>query len=200
MVEFVKLKNLYDEIKNCQKCELAKTRKNLVFGAGSENAEIMFVGEAPGEKEDLKGLPFVGQAGMFLEELLGSIAFSREGVFIGNVLKCRPPGNRDPLPWEVEACKPYLFEQIKLIQPRIICTLGNFSTKLLLGKTSSISQLRGKSYIKEGMVIFPTFHPAVALYNASKLEILRNDFKELKRILDEEVHLKEEKIKQMELF
>src|SRR5579862_9955653 len=125
------LKAVYEEARGCVRCPLHQTRTNVVFGAGNANADLMFVGEAPGANEDLQGLPFVGQAGKLLETLLGEIGLSRAEVFIANVLKCRPPGNRDPRPGEIENCTPYLMRQIELVAPRVICTLGNFSTKLL---------------------------------------------------------------------
>ncbi|HET7177459.1 MAG TPA: uracil-DNA glycosylase, partial [Solirubrobacterales bacterium] len=127
------LVELYEEASACTRCPLAETRTKVVFGAGNADADLMFVGEAPGAEEDRQGLPFVGRAGQLLNELLAGIGMSRQDVFIANVLKCRPPGNRDPQPLEIEACRPYLFEQVRLIEPQVVCTLGNFATKLLSG-------------------------------------------------------------------
>jgi DNA polymerase len=138
------LKAVFHEARACTRCpELAQTRTQVVFGAGNADADLMFVGEAPGANEDTQGLPFVGQAGKLLNELLGEIGMSREDVFVGNVLKCRPPGNRDPLPGEIESCQSWLFRQLELIQPRVVCTLGNFSTKLLRGDPTGITRLHG---------------------------------------------------------
>src|SRR5580658_2734787 len=139
------LKQLLVEARGCTRCaELALTRTSVVFGAGNADAELMFVGEAPGANEDLQGLPFVGAAGKLLEQLLGEIGLSRAEVFIANVLKCRPPGNRDPQPGEIANCRPYLLRQIELIEPRVICTLGNFSTKLLRDDAAGITRVHGQ--------------------------------------------------------
>ena len=140
---------LYREVSNCALCPLAETRTKTVFGAGNANAELMFVGEAPGAEEDRQGLPFVGRAGQLLSELLGEIGLSRDDVFIANVLKSRPPGNRDPMPNEIEACQPYLWKQIALIQPTVIASLGNFATKLLSGNPTGITRVRGTPQVHE---------------------------------------------------
>ncbi len=179
-----KLKEFYFKIRDCRQCELFKGRNKFVFGGGSANAPVMFVGEAPGKNEDLQGLPFVGQAGKLLDELLYSIGFDRSEVFIANVLKCRPPGNRDPRLEEIDTCKGYLMEQIKIIDPKIICTLGKFSTQLLLNTSKGISNLRGKIFKIEGRIIMPINHPAAALYMPSKMEVLRKDFQKIKRLID----------------
>jgi len=179
-----KLKELYIRIKNCQRCGLCNNRTKFVFGSGSAYAEVMFVGEAPGKNEDLQGLPFVGQAGKLLDELLGSIGFDRSEVFIANVLKCRPPGNRDPQIEEINICKDHLMEQIKIIEPKIICTLGKFSTQLLLNTDKGITGLRGKVFRIDNHVIMPINHPAAALYMPSKMEILKQDFQKIKKLLD----------------
>ncbi len=179
-----KLKELYLEIRDCQMCGLCKSRTKFVFGSGSAYAEVMFVGEAPGKNEDLQGLPFVGQAGKLLDELLGSIGFDRSEVFIANVLKCRPPGNRDPQVEEINICKDHLMEQIKVIDPKIICTLGKFSTQLLLNTDKGITGLRGKVFRIDNHIIMPINHPAAALYMPSKMEILKQDFQKIKKLLD----------------
>jgi DNA polymerase len=170
-------------------CPLADTRTKLVFGAGNANADLMFVGEAPGANEDQQGLPFVGRAGKLLDQLLEEVGMSRGDVFITNVLKCRPPGNRDPLPEEIEVCKPYLYRQIQLIEPKVICTLGNFATKLLTGSPQGITKVHGRPQQREvaGRVVqlFPLFHPAAALRTPSVLELLREDFAKLPALLAE---------------
>src|SRR5919109_4306821 len=143
------LVEVYNKASICERCPLSETRNKAVFGAGNADADLMFVGEAPGAEEDRQGLPFVGRAGQLLSELLGEIGMSREDVFIGNVLKSRPPGNRDPLPAEIDACKPYLWRQIELIEPRVIATLGNFATKLLSGNPAGITRVRGTPQVHE---------------------------------------------------
>ena len=179
-----KLKEFYLEIKDCNRCELSKSRTKFVFGSGSACAEIMFVGEAPGKNEDLQGLPFVGQAGKLLDELLGSIGYERSEVFIANVLKCRPPGNRDPKVDEVNICKGYLIEQIKIINPKIICTMGRYSTRLLLNTDRGINGLRGKVYKIDNRIIMPIKHPEADLYTPSRMDILRQDFQKIKKLID----------------
>ena len=182
------LKELLMAARQCTRCsELAATRTTVVFGAGKADAELMFVGEAPGANEDLQGLPFVGAAGKLLEQLLGDIGLSRSEVFIANVLKCRPPGNRDPQPGEIENCKPYLVRQIELIQPRVICTLGNFATKLLRADPAGITRVHGQPEVRtigaHTFRLYPLFHPAAALYTPSTLETLRADCARLPTIL-----------------
>jgi len=179
-----KLKELYLEIRDCQRCDLCKSRTKFVFGSGSAYAEVMFVGEAPGKNEDLQGLPFVGQAGKLLDELLGFIGFDRSEVFIANVLKCRPPGNRDPQIEEINICKDHLMEQIKIIDPKVICTLGKFSTQLLLNTDKGITGLRGKVFRIDNRIVMPINHPAAALYMPSKMEILKQDFQKIKKLID----------------
>jgi uracil-DNA glycosylase family 4 len=170
-------------------CPLLKTRTKLVFGAGNANADLMFVGEAPGATEDKTGLPFVGRAGKLLDELLADVGLERGDVFITNVICCRPPGNRDPLPEEIEACKPYLYKKIELIQPKVICTLGNFATKLLTGEPTGITKVHGQPQEREvaGRVVklFPIFHPAAALRTDSVKQLLRDDFAKLPPLLAE---------------
>lgn len=184
------LKEELAQVKSCVRCqELADTRQNVVFGAGNADADLMFIGEAPGASEDEQGLPFVGRAGKLLETLLGEIGLERGDVFIANVLKCRPPGNRDPLPGEIENCREYLYRQVELIQPRVICSLGNFSTKLLRDDPTGITRLHGKAETivlgRRAVRLYPIFHPAAALYTPRMLETLREDFSGLPGLLAE---------------
>jgi uracil-DNA glycosylase family 4 len=182
-----KLVELYNEVQACTKCPLSETRNKAVFGAGDADADLMFVGEAPGAEEDRQGLPFVGRAGQLLGELLEGIGMSRKSVFIANVLKSRPPGNRDPQPLEIESCRPYLFEQVRLIEPKVVCTLGNFATKLLSGSPAGITKVRGTPQVHElgGRTVFllPLFHPAAALRTPAVKETLRGDFERLPELL-----------------
>ena len=182
------LKELLMAARQCTRCaELAATRTSVVFGAGNADADLMFVGEAPGANEDLQGLPFVGAAGKLLETLLGEIGLSRAEVFIANVLKCRPPGNRDPRPGEIENCTPYLIRQVELVQPRVICTLGNFATKLLREDPAGITRVHGQAEVRtigsHTTRLFPIYHPAAALYTPRTLETLREDFHALPGVL-----------------
>jgi uracil-DNA glycosylase family 4 len=180
---------VYRQARTCTRCpELASSRRQVVFGAGNANADLMFVGEAPGAREDEQGIPFVGAAGKLLGELLAEVGMSRADVFIANVLKCRPPGNRDPLPAEIENCSDYLMRQVELIEPRVICTLGNFATKLLRGEPVGISRLHGQAEIRvigeRAVRLYPLFHPAAALYTRSLLDTLRADFGRLPALLE----------------
>jgi uracil-DNA glycosylase family 4 len=181
------LKAVYDEARVCVRCPLHQTRTQVVFGSGNANAELMFVGEAPGANEDRQGLPFVGQAGKLLERLLGEIGLSRQDVFICNVLKCRPPNNRDPQPDEIHSCEGYLRSQVELIEPTMICTLGNFATKLLRDDNTGISRLHGQ--VQELTIgartvrMYPLYHPAAALYTPATLEALRADFDRIPELL-----------------
>jgi DNA polymerase len=182
------LKAVYEQARGCEKCpQLAATRTTVVFGAGNADADLMFVGEAPGANEDKQGLPFVGSAGKLLEKLLGEIGLARADVFIANVLKCRPPGNRDPHPTEIEACQGYLWRQIDLIQPLVLCTLGNFSTKLLRGDPTGITRLHGRAEVRvigpRAVRLYPIYHPAAALYTPSMLDTLRADFARIPGLL-----------------
>jgi len=182
------LKAVYHEAKGCTTCpQLAATRTTVVFGNGNADADLMFVGEAPGANEDRQGLPFVGQAGKLLDTLLGEIGLVRGDVFVANILKCRPPGNRDPHPAEIEACQDYLLRQIELIQPRVICTLGNFATKLLRGNPTGITRLHGRDEVRvigaRAVRLYPIFHPAAALYTPANVEVLRTDFARLPELL-----------------
>jgi DNA polymerase len=181
------LKAVYDEARVCVACQLHQTRTTVVFGAGNADADLMFVGEAPGANEDRLGLPFVGQAGKLLDKLLNEIGMERDNVFIMNVLKCRPPGNRDPQPNEIESCRHYLFSQLKLIEPTVVCTLGNFSTKLLRADPTGISRLHGQAEERvigpRAVRLYPLYHPAAALYTPSTLEMLRADFARIPELL-----------------
>ena len=181
------LVELYKEVQRCEKCPLHETRTKVVFGAGNADADLMFVGEAPGAEEDRQGLPFVGRAGQLLNQLLEEIGLSREEVFIANVLKNRPPGNRDPQPLEIQACEPWLWRQVALIEPRVVCTLGNFSTKLLSGSPTGITKVRGTPQVHElgGRMVYllPLFHPAAALRTPAVKETLRADFATIPALL-----------------
>jgi uracil-DNA glycosylase len=182
-----KLVELFKEVQRCEKCPLHETRTKVVFGAGNADADLMFVGEAPGAEEDRQGLPFVGRAGQLLNQLLEEIGLSREEVFIANVLKNRPPGNRDPQPVEIQACEPWLWRQVALIEPRVVCTLGNFSTKLLSGSQTGITKVRGTPQVHElgGRTVYllPLFHPAAALRTPAVKETLRADFATIPELL-----------------
>jgi uracil-DNA glycosylase len=185
------LVELYKEVSACTRCPLHETRARTVFGAGNADAELMFVGEAPGAEEDRQGLPFVGRAGQLLNQMLEEIGLSREDVFIANVLKSRPPGNRDPQPEEIAACEPYLFEQVRLIEPRVVCTLGNFATKLLTGSPVGITKVRGAPQLLElggrPVHLLPLFHPAAALRTPAVKERLRGDFATIPELLKQTV-------------
>jgi uracil-DNA glycosylase family 4 len=177
-------------VAGCTRCRLAQGRTQVVFGSGNPHAELMFVGEAPGFHEDKQGVPFVGQAGKLLERLLGGIGLRREDVYIANVLKCRPPGNRDPQPDEIEACEPHLFRQIELIEPRVIATLGNFATKLLSGRPLGITRVHGQeqrlTIAGRPVLLYPLYHPAAALYTPAMLKVLESDFARLPALLGTE--------------
>ena len=180
-----------EDTAGCTRCALAQGRTQVVFGSGSPDADLMFVGEAPGFHEDQQGIPFVGQAGKLLDKLLGGIGMTRADVFVANVLKCRPPGNRDPLPEEIAACEPHLFRQIELIEPKVVATLGNFATKLLSGKPAGITKVHGyEQEVTLGsrtVLLYPIFHPAAALYTPSMLKVLEQDFARIPEILDRAV-------------
>ena len=179
-----------DSVAGCTKCRLAQGRTQVVFGSGHPDADLMLVGEAPGFHEDKQGVPFVGQAGKLLEKLLAGIGLRREDVYIANVLKCRPPGNRDPQPDEIESCEPHLFRQIELIQPKVVATLGNFSTKLLSGKPTGITRVHGQPQdVTLGgrrVALYPLYHPAAALYTPSMLNVLKEDFARIPELLGRE--------------
>jgi uracil-DNA glycosylase len=178
-------------VAGCTKCALAGGRTQVVFGAGDSNSDLMFVGEAPGFHEDKQGVPFVGAAGKLLEQLLAGIGLSREEVYIANVLKCRPPGNRDPLPEEIQACESHLWRQIELIEPRVVATLGNFATKLLSGRPTGITRVHGQEQeVTLGgrrVLLYPIYHPAAALYTPRMLEVLKSDFARLPELMGREV-------------
>ena len=181
------LVEVYNQAQVCERCPLSATRNRVVFGAGNADADLMFVGEAPGAEEDLQGLPFVGRAGAFLSELLDGIGLDRKDVWICNVLKCRPPGNRDPQPEEIDSCRPYLEKQVELIQPRVIATLGNFATKLLTANPTGITKVRGtpQEHLIGGRWVYmlPLFHPAAGLRTPSVAEQLRGDFRRIPELL-----------------
>jgi uracil-DNA glycosylase len=182
------LRQYAEETSTCTRCALANGRTQVVFGSGSPDADLMFVGEAPGFHEDQQGVPFVGQAGKLLDKLLGGIGLTRADVFVVNVLKCRPPGNRDPQPEEIASCEPHLFRQIELIQPKLVATLGNFATKLLSGKPAGITRVHGyEQEVALGartVLLYPLYHPAAALYTPSMLKVLEEDFARIPALLD----------------
>jgi DNA polymerase len=182
--EFVTLQELGHSLKDCRRCRLSSGRTQVVFGTGNPNASIMFVGEAPGFYEDKQGIPFVGAAGKLLNELLDGAGLSRSDIYIANVIKCRPPDNRDPLPDEVETCKPFLFQQIETIKPKVVCTLGNFAMQVLLGRKIGIMKMRGQPFQVQDFFVFPLLHPAAALHQGNLNEPLREDFRKLKAFLD----------------
>jgi uracil-DNA glycosylase family 4 len=181
------LKTVYEEARGCVACPLHQTRTTVVFGSGNADADLMFIGEAPGANEDKLGLPFVGQAGKLLDKLLMEIGLDRADVFIANTVKCRPPNNRDPHPHEIESCNGYLRRQVELIEPSVICTLGNFATKLLRADTTGISRLHGQDEVRmigpRAVRLLPLYHPAAALYTPSTLETLRADFARIPGLL-----------------
>ncbi len=177
------------EAATCTRCRLAAGRTQVVYGTGNPDAELMFLGEAPGYHEDRQGEPFVGAAGQLLNRLLAEIGIPREQVYINNVIMCRPPNNRDPLDDELEACRPWLDERIRLIDPRVIVTLGNWATRYILGRQVSISRVRGQRFTWNGRTVIPTFHPAAVLHGggeaSSQMTALRADFQEIRRALAE---------------
>jgi uracil-DNA glycosylase len=178
---------VYEEARGCVACPLHQTRTTVVFGSGNADADLMFIGEAPGANEDKLGLPFVGQAGKLLDKLLTEIGLDRADVFIANTVKCRPPNNRDPHPHEIESCNGYLRRQVELIEPSVICTLGNFATKLLRADTTGISRVHGQDEVRmigpRAVRLLPLYHPAAALYTPSTLETLRADFARIPGLL-----------------
>ena len=180
-----------DEIADCTLCALAAGRTQVVFGSGDPAADLMFVGEAPGFHEDKQGIPFVGAAGNLLDQLLGGIGLTRADVYVANVLKCRPPGNRDPMPDEIEACEGHLWKQIELIKPRVVATLGNFATKLLSGRPTGITRVHGQEQETtlggRRVLLYPIYHPAAALYTPRMLEVLKADFARIPELLGREV-------------
>jgi uracil-DNA glycosylase len=187
VIEELTLAEFGAQVAGCTRCALAQTRTQVVFGSGSPTADLVFVGEAPGFHEDKQGIPFVGAAGQLLVKLLAGIGLERDDVYIANVLKCRPPGNRDPQPEEIEACESHLFRQIELIQPKVVATLGNFATKLLSGKPDGITRVHGKEQeVTLGsarVLLYPLFHPAAALYTPRMLDVLATDFARLPALM-----------------
>jgi uracil-DNA glycosylase len=181
------LVEVYNLASTCERCPLSETRNRVVFGAGNADADLMFIGEAPGAEEDRQGLPFVGRAGAFLTDLLEGIGLTRDDVFINNVLLCRPPGNRDPQPDEIDSCRPWLEQRIELIEPRVICTLGNFATKLLTANPTGITKVRGtpQQHLIGGRFVhlLPLFHPAAGLRTPRVAEQLREDFRQIPDLL-----------------
>ncbi len=206
------LDELKGSLHNCQRCKLATLgRSQVVFGIGNPRASIMFVGEAPGLNEDKLGEPFVGAAGKLLNELLQSAGLSRSEIYIANVIKCRPPSNRDPEADEIDTCKPFLLQQIQLIKPKLVCTLGNWATQTILDRKVQITKVRGQAFYQKDFVVFPLLHPAAALHQGNLREPMIEDFRKLKDFLDksaapalpptastaEPLH---EPVKQMDLF
>lgn len=196
----VEMEEIVREIVECRRCELWRTRRNPVPGEGSLNAEVMFIGEAPGYNEDIQGRPFVGAAGKLLDTLIsGILNLKRNDVYIANVLKCRPPGNRDPLPREVELCTPYLDRQLLIIRPKVIVTLGRHSTIYIMQKAGiqvrDISSVRGRLYktsiLGLNISLIPTFHPAAALYNPKLRGVLEEDFRKIREALQGKMELKQ---------
>jgi DNA polymerase len=184
---FDELEAYRDGVLGCTRCRLAQGRTQVVFGSGNRHADLMFVGEAPGFHEDKQGLPFVGHAGKLLAKLLEQIGLTRADVYVANVLMCRPPGNRDPQPDEIEACEAHLFRQIELIEPKVVATLGNFATKLLSGRPLGITRVHGQELETTlgGRVVtlYPLYHPAAALYTPAMLKVLESDFARLPELL-----------------
>ncbi len=179
----IPLDELRASVAACRRCPLADGRTQTVFGVGNPHARVLFIGEAPGRNEDLQGEPFVGAAGNYLNELLGVAGLRREDVFIANILKCRPPGNRDPRPEEIQACTPFLREQTRTIDPEVLVTLGKFSTQFVLKTQVGITRLHGRTMRAGKFLVFPIFHPAAALYDGAKREALENDFVTLGQVL-----------------
>ncbi len=186
------------EASTCTRCRLSQGRTQVVYGVGDPNADLMFIGEGPGFHEDKQGEPFVGAAGQLLNQLLGEIDLPRERVYINNVVMCRPPGNRDPMPDEIEACKPWLDERLELIDPAVVVTLGNWATRFVLGPRVSISRVRGQRFPWNGRTVIPTFHPAAILHGGGQasrqMEALRSDFQEIRRALAERPEPVEEQL------
>lgn len=174
-----RLADLEKGVKKCRRCPLYKTRRHYVFGDGNPNAKLMFVGEAPGRDEDLQGLPFVGRAGKLLTKIIEAMGLNRSQVFIGNILKCRPPGNRNPSPEEVQACRQYIDEQIEIIKPKVVCALGKFSAQTILETTEPISSLRGRFFEYKGSKLLPTYHPAYLLRNPKDKRLVWEDMKKI---------------------
>jgi uracil-DNA glycosylase family 4 len=193
----VDIQSVRDEALGCTKCRLAEGRTQVVWADGNLDSEVLFIGEAPGFHEDQQGLPFVGAAGQLLDRLLAEVGLDRTKVAIVNVLKCRPPGNRDPLPDEIESCRPYLQAQLAYMQPRVIVTLGNFATRFILEQPIGITRARGQRFWRSGSTVIPTFHPAAALRGGrfggmSPVDAIREDLSLVRKVLDEPVVVPEE--------
>jgi len=179
----ITLEEVRKELGDCKRCKLHQTRRTIVFGEGNEKATLMFIGEGPGYDEDVQGRPFVGKAGQLLTKIIESINLSREEVYIANIVKCRPPQNRNPEPDEIQSCSPFLMKQIRIIQPRIICALGTFAAQTLLKTDTKISQLRGKLFDLEGITVIPTYHPAFLLRNPERKREVWEDMKKIAGLL-----------------
>lgn len=175
---------LKKEVMACARCDLSRTRHNVVFGSGNPKASLIFVGEAPGQEEDIQGLPFVGRAGQLLTKIIEAMGLKRQDVYIANILKCRPPNNRAPLPTEILACEENVRRQIGIIKPKVICTLGKFASQTLLKTETPISALRGKFQEYHGIKVMPTFHPAYLLRNPNDKKLVWDDMKKIKKELD----------------
>ena len=193
----VDIGSVRDEALGCTKCRLAEGRTQVVWADGNLDSEVLFIGEAPGFHEDQQGLPFVGAAGQLLDRLLQEVDLDRTKVAIVNVLKCRPPGNRDPLPDEIESCRPYLQAQLAYMQPRVIVTLGNFATRFILEQPIGITRARGQRFLRHGSTVIPTFHPAAALRGGrfggmSPVDAIREDLSLVRKVLDEPIVVPEE--------
>jgi DNA polymerase len=178
------LEDIQTELGDCHRCRLSETRTTIVFGVGNPHAEVMFIGEAPGRQEDLGAEPFIGAAGKYLNELLSLAGLTRPEIYIANVLKCRPPENRDPRPEEIETCTPFLREQVRAVAPTVIVTLGNFATRFILRTDRGISGLRGQVHITGAFSVLPIFHPAAAIYDRLKMPIMEDDFRLLGRLIE----------------
>jgi DNA polymerase len=179
----ITLEEVQAQLADCRKCELCESRTNIVFGSGNPQAQVMLIGEAPGRNEDLGGLPFIGAAGKRLDELLELAGLKRADIYIANVLKCRPPGNHDPTPFEIEQCADYLRNQVRAIWPKVLVTLGRYASQFILKSDVGITHLRGKVYSAGAFKVLPTYHPAASLYDPSKLADLQHDFSLIKGLL-----------------
>ncbi len=179
----ITLQEVRKELGDCKRCKLHRTRRTIVFGEGNEKATLMFIGEGPGYDEDVQGRPFVGKAGQLLTKIIESINLSREEVYIANIVKCRPPQNRNPEPDEIESCNPFLMKQIRVIQPKIICALGTFAAQTLLKTDTKISALRGKLFDLEGIKVIPTYHPAFLLRNPERKRDVWEDMKKISELI-----------------
>jgi len=183
-LQILTLSELREEIGDCRRCKLCEERTQIVFGSGDTHASLMFVGEAPGEEEDVQGVPFVGRAGQLLTKMIQAMGLTREAVYIANIVKCRPPNNRNPEPDEIAACSPFLRKQIQAIRPKVICCLGAFAAHTLLATTERISDLRGKFFDYEGSKLIPTFHPAYLLRNPSAKKVVWEDLQQIMTALN----------------